>query len=460
MQVLALECACWLLLALGGVLGGLSFFSWRDSVLALLALPVLLLTLWPQQRPDPALQCRTAVALLLAALPLLYLLPLPLELAAHLPGRGARLQPAIDELGPAAWTTVSLAADDTWQAWLKLIPGLALFLAAIRLPDTRQRRLLGVILTIVLLQALCGLAQVSGDADGSLLFHGAANDHRASGTFANRNHFASLLLLALPLLAVLAASGSWGWRQAPRAGWRLLGTTGLLLGMTAVLASRSRAAAGLLVLETGLFCLWLLRQRSLSPRLLGGGLLALILAAALYFALCQGPGVPELGSSDGRLGVLQRSLTAALAFFPLGAGPGTFGSVFPSFDTLSTLDKVYINHAHNDLLELVFELGAVGVVLYASAMGFMAAALWRHLVRRGSDAVGWACALGLCAVAMHGVVDYPLRAPLVTMVALTFLGVLLQPAATPPSQRTSTDANVAPARPSRATTAPGRRSIL
>ncbi|MCQ4165472.1 O-antigen ligase family protein [Tahibacter harae] len=442
-----LEYACWLLLALGAIMGGLSFFSWRDGALALLALPVLLLALWPwpPQRPDRALRHRTAAALMLAALPLIYLLPLPLELAAHLPGRTVRLQAAIEELGPAAWTTVSLAADDTWQAWLKLVPGLALFLAALRLPDTRQRRLLGAILAIVMLQALWGLAQVSGDTDSSLLFYGAADDHRASGSFANRNHFASLLLLGLPLLAVLSAGGGWDWRQAPQAGWRLMGATGLLLVTTALLASRSRAAAGLLVLEAGLFCLWLLRRRGLSPRLLGGGL-ALGLAAGLYFAAYLVPGGLELDSADGRLGVLQRSLTAALAFFPLGAGPGTFGSVFPGFDTLATLDKVYINHAHNDLLELLFELGMVGAALYAGALGLLAAALWRHVVRRGGDAVEWACVLGLCAVAAHGAVDYPLRVPLVAMVTLTFLGVVLRPAATPPPRRNGVDARAASAK--------------
>jgi O-antigen ligase len=429
-RISALEIVCCLLLATAAILGGLSFFSWRDCVLALLALPVLMLALWPRRR----LRAETppgrmiVLALILGALPLLYLLPLPLELASQLPGRGVRLQAAISELGAGHWTAVSLAADDTWQAWLKLVPALTLFLAVLRLSAPQQERLLSVVLGIVLLQSLWGLAQLSGDADSVLVFYGADGQYRASGGFANRNHFASLLLLGLPLLAVLACSGNWGWQRPAHAGWRLLGGLGLLLVAVALVASRSRAAAGLLVVEGCLFGTWLLHQRRVSRGLLAGGAAAtLALAVMLFFAPYQLFSGVELGTVDGRAGILQRSLAAALHFFPLGAGPGTFGSLFPGFDTLATLDKVYVNHAHNDVLELLFELGAVGIGLYLAAVAVIASGFRRHALRRGGDGVQWACALGLFALLVHGWVDYPVRVPLVAMVALTLLGVMLRP---------------------------------
>lgn len=425
-----LEIVCWLLLAMAAILGGLSFFSWRDCALALLALPVLVLALWPRRhfRADAQTQRMITASLILSALPLAYLLPLPLEWAAHLPGRDIRLQPAIGELGPGHWTAVSLAADDTWQALLKLIPALALFLAVLRLTAPQRVRLLGVILGIVLLQSLWGLAQLSGDADGVLVFYGTDGQYRASGGFANRNHFASLLLLGLPLLAVLACSGNWGWQRPAHAAWRMVGVLGLLLVSVALVASRSRAAAGLLVMEGCLFGAWLLHQRRVSRGLLvGGGAAALGLAGILLFAPYALFSGIELGTVDGRLGILQRSLAAGLDFFPLGAGPGTFGSIFPGFDTLATLDKVYVNHAHNDALELLFELGALGIGLYLAAAMVIASGLWRHARRRGGDGVQWACALGLFALLVHGWVDYPVRVPLVAMVALTLFGVMLAP---------------------------------
>jgi O-antigen ligase len=421
----ALEFACWLPLAAANVVGGLSFFSWRDEVLALLALPALVLALWPRGDADGARRW-VAAALVVGALPLIWLVPLPLDLAAHLPGRGALLQPAVAELGPDRWTTLSLVADDTWQAWLKLVPGTALFLAALRLSDAQRQRLVGAILAIVLVQSLWGIAQLSGDADTPLQFYGADASGRASGGFANRNHYASLLLLGLPVLALFASTGSWNARRPAHHGLRLTGVLGLLLVATALLASRSRAAAGLLVIECVLFGAWLLRRRQLSGWLLaGGGALALGFAVVLSFASERLLAGFELGSVDGRLGVLQRALDAASRFFPLGAGPGTFGSVFPSFDTLASLDKVYINRAHNDALELVFELGAVGLALYLLAVAGIAAALWRHLVRRDGDGLSWACTLGLLAVLVHGAVDYPMRTPLVAMVAQIFLAIVL-----------------------------------
>jgi O-antigen ligase len=461
-RVEALEIVCWLLLTTAAILGGLSFFSWRDCALALLALPVLVLALWPRRhlRVDTQTRRMIAVALVLGALPLAYLLPLPLELAAHLPGRDVRLQAAIGELGPDQWTAVSLAADDTWQSWLKLMPGLALFLAVLRLTPPQQGRLLGVILGIVLLHSLWGLAQLSGDADSLLVFYGADGQYRASGGFANRNHFASLLLLGLPLLAVLACSGNWGWQRPAHAGWRLLGVLGLLLAAVALVASRSRAAAGLLVMEGCLFGIWLLHQRRVSRGLLvGGGAAMLALAAMLLFAPYQLFSGVELGNVDGRLGILQRSLAAALDFFPLGAGPGTFGSIFPGFDTLATLDKVYVNHAHNDVLELLFELGAVGIGLYLAALAAIASGFWRHALRRGGDGLRWACALGLFALLVHGWVDYPMRVPLVAMVALTLLGVMLGPGSPPCAPRSGSGeaatAGRAPSRRSRSARASG-----
>ena len=50
-------------------------------------------------------------------------------------------------------------------------------------------------------------------------------------------------------------------------------------------------------------------------------------------------------------------------FFPLGSGPGTFQSVFLAFQPPS-LQK-FINHAHNDYLELFFETGIFGILLIA-----------------------------------------------------------------------------------------------
>ncbi len=438
-RIRTLEIVCWLLLAMAALMGGLSFFSWRDCALALLALPVLVLALWPHRhrRADTQTQWMITVSLILAALPLAYLLPLPLEWAVHLPGRDIRLQPAIGELGPGHWTAVSLAADDTWQALLKLIPPLALFLAVLRLTAPQRLRLLGVVLGIVLLQSLWGLAQLSGDADGVLVFYGADGQYRASGSFANRNHFASLLLLGLPLLAVLACSGNWGWKRPAHTGWRMVGTLGLLLVSIALLASRSRAAAGLLFMEGCLFGAWLLHQRRASRGLfVAGGAATLSLAVILLFAPYPLFSGIQLDIVDGRLGILQRSLAAALDFFPLGAGPGTFGSIFPGFDTLATLDKVYVNHAHNDVLELLFELGALGIGLYIAALSAIASGLWRHARRRGGDGVQWACALGLFALLVHGWVDYPVRVPLVAMVALTLFGVMLGPSESPSTSRT------------------------
>jgi O-antigen ligase len=55
-----------------------------------------------------------------------------------------------------------------------------------------------------------------------------------------------------------------------------------------------------------------------------------------------------------------------LTFF--GSGIGSFYSAFPEFSHLAGADYIQSAHAHNDLLELVFELGVVGLSLAVAAV--------------------------------------------------------------------------------------------
>jgi O-Antigen ligase len=417
----AAEAACALLLAAAALLGGLSFFSWRDSLFALLALPPLLLALWPRAAAQ-RLPAAIKLALFFSLLPLLYLIPLPASWLLQLPGRAELLAPAVAELGPQAWLTLALDTDAGWQAWLKILPPLALFTATLLAAAAARRRLLQLLLALALLQALWALLQLAAGSD-ALYLHGAESAGRASAAFANANHLAGLLLPLLPVFAVCVLREDRGGAHAQQWPRYLAGVSGLAVLACAVLATGSRAGACLLLAEALVLGLWLLHARHAS---LLWPALALLAAAAVLALPQAGPLLLQgfsLDVADGRAELLRRAFAAAMTFFPLGSGPGSFAGVFASFDTLATLDKVYVNHAHNEPVQLLFELGLAGAALYACALGLVL-----HALLRSGDARQRACALGVGALLAQSLVDYPLRAPLAGMACAVLLAIALSPA--------------------------------
>ena len=70
--------------------------------------------------------------------------------------------------------------------------------------------------------------------------------------------------------------------------------------------------------------------------------------------------------ADGRIPFARNTIEAALAFFPVGSGLGTFTVVYPTFEkTNDLMANTFANHAHNDLLELWLEAGVPGAVVAA-----------------------------------------------------------------------------------------------
>lgn len=96
----------------------------------------------------------------------------------------------------------------------------------------------------------------------------------------------------------------------------------------------------------------------------------------------------------------------------MGWGLGVFGVIYPHFSTLSTNLKVGM--AHNDYLQLLVEMGAVG---FAIAVWFLVA-LFRsalrkinHLQSATNAAVTLAALLGISGILVHSFVDFNLQIP-------------------------------------------------
>jgi len=226
----------------------------------------------------------------------------------------------------------------------------------------------------------------------------------------------------------------------------------LFLLLSGVLVSASRGGAVTCLVVTVLAAM-LLRHRAAQGSFrhhwgLAGvaTLLALVaLAAGVDALLARFEGEGDYLDSERWLYVIG-TWHAAREFWPFGAGLGSFASVFPAYQPLGV--HGFVEHAHNDYVQLLMEGGLLVVVLSLVALALIfrqVAALVRQDRRSGLDPQALlqvACGLGLLAVLLHSWVEFNLRIPANAILAAFLLGAFLRPLAEPAAwRREVTDAS-------------------
>jgi O-antigen ligase len=344
-------------------------------------------------------------------LPLVQLIPLPPPLWRSLPGHRAVALTLSDAGVREHWRAMTLAPASTTAAFLSLIPAIAVCLSVLAMDDRTRLRLSTVITGFAACSILLGLAQLAGGPESPLRLYQTTNIMAATGFFANRNHQAALLVVAMPLAALVL--GYHGRRPAtPRAAVTGALACCFLFGAAAI-ASRSRAAI-LLVPAALTASLWLLpvsrrcRCLVLGTALVGGVVWAFhggILAEEIMARFS--PTHAELRATVYRI-----IFGAAGQYAPLGSGLGSFDAVYRAAEPDRLLSPSFLNHAHNDYLELWLEGGApalVGVILgviWWLVMAFRVAGEKGRRTRTRIRQTGVAVTGLLIA---HSFVDYPLR---------------------------------------------------
>ena len=98
--------------------------------------------------------------------------------------------------------------------------------------------------------------------------------------------------------------------------------------------------------------------------LLGATALGIVLSVqfALYRVMERFVAIDPL--EDTRTFIARSTIEAAKGHMPFGSGMGTFVPVYAMYEKVQdTLINGYVNHAHDDILELWLETGVVGIVL-------------------------------------------------------------------------------------------------
>jgi O-antigen ligase len=121
-------------------------------------------------------------------------------------------------------------------------------------------------------------------------------------------------------------------------------------------------------------------------------------------------------SQEIRLRLFGTMLQIGNDYAPFGAGFGTFDPVFRSYEPLESLSPLYVNHAHNDLLEIYIEGGLVALALLVAFLvwvGLRSAKVWRPVTGtlRIETLAGRAGSTILLLQLIASLADYPLRTP-------------------------------------------------
>lgn len=422
-------------LTLALLLGGAS----RDEPLLLMvvelgAAPVLLVALWHARREGFWRENRAGLAIVIAmlAIPLLQLAPLPPQIWTSLDSHKLAAETLRAAGISPGWRPLSLTPVETAQSLLWLAPGVSLFLGALLLDH--RRRMIAIAWTLALVVLGLILAGLQLSSPGSDLFDPRASTSLPRGFFANRNHQAMALTLAVPLSGAVL---SWWSRRRPEAtllqGAVLAGAWGAL--MAGVLLTQSRAGLVLASVAIVASLLVFISGRDGGGRLRRLGYLGAVVLVVVG-TICAVGAAAVIGrwtglAGDARFESWPVIWETALASQPLGTGIGSFVSVFRSVEPPELVNPTFVNAAHNDYLQLWLEAGMLFPVLLLGFLVWLFRSLYRLAANGGEGAgLGQAAGLAIVLLLLHSTVDYPLRTEALACVFGLLCGCL-RPGSTP-----------------------------
>ncbi len=335
--------------------------------------------------------------------------------------------------------TLSVDAHATVSFFLKMLAYGIVFCLTLLLVDTSKRleTLIKVLVFSGTLQAVYGSLMVLSGLEYGFFIKKFVGQGWATGTFINRNHLAGYLNICIAvgiglMIAKLGGEASHTWRQRLRSLARLLlGEKArlriyLIIMVIALVLTRSRmgnTAFFASTLVVGTVGLLLMRNAPRSTMVFLASVIALdLLIVGTWFGVDQvaqriqqteiTTNAENVLPTEDRDEIAQRSFALAKDYFPVGAGAGSFYTVFDGYAN----DKMigFVEYAHNDYLQILAEMGIVGatcgglIVLLAAYQALSALRRRNHPMMRGT---AFGVCLAICWLLIHSTVDFNMQIP-------------------------------------------------
>ncbi|MFZ2054762.1 MAG: O-antigen ligase family protein [Candidatus Aminicenantales bacterium] len=367
---------------------------------------------------------------------LLQIVPLPRFIVSLLsPGSTAYQQAYALDFEKTKFLSFSLIPSLTLEKALELVAYFLVGFVLLKTMTTRRRiiRIYSVLIAVGAFEAFYGLFELYSKNPRILFYRKMHNLDSVTGTFVNRNHLSGYLEMVIPLAIGLIISRidlfslkNLSWREKLlRLAERGLATNLILLFAVvlmsvAVVFSKSRSGVFVLVLIFILFFgltaiyfeIYTFRKKRVKNFLRVAFVLVLIIS--LYVGIDS---VLQRFSLDKLLHegrpVYWAATLRTFAGFPLfGTGLGTFGALAAPIQGAE--GPLALEHAHNDYLEYLSELGVIGSLLLLGGILFSLGAsfnAWR--TRKHPEVKGLALGgiVSLAAILVHSATDFNLHIP-------------------------------------------------
>jgi len=374
-------------------------------------------------------------------------------------------------ISPEAWVAAekSLPASEaiggaTVESWISLAPytypvrqslirwvayGMLFFgLSGTLNSKNRLTLLIYCLLALGCFEVIYGLIQTYSGSNQIWWYQRHKSTYRGiNGTYINRNHFAGLMEMLIPVAIRFAAGFSKLKKRSagfPNRNLRVrlveilsleqrfskrvaVIFAGVLMGIGAIF---SASRDGMLGMTAALVVMGLLLSLRKGNRRTGLTALVLFLLTAGY-AIYIGAERPlkrfnKLEASyESRQRYTQQTLALAMDYPFSGIGVGNFVHAFPKYQSPQDKNRL-LRYAHNDWAQLLAEAGLAGLALFLAGSGWF---LWIYLSkwkrRRDRFAVGMGAGVmaAMAAMAMHSYSDFNLHMPVNALVLAAVLAL-------------------------------------
>src|SRR5579859_3179867 len=312
----------------------------------------------------------------------------------------------------------------TREALLKLVTDLIFFFLAgqlVAVASDETYRVLGLSVTVYafLLSLVAIMQYFSGPDFDFWNFWQTHSQHGAFGPYVNRDHYAGLMEMLIPISAAYVLSLHKAHHLR-----RLLGFA-VLLPIASALLTGSRGGFISLLAEIVILGAVLFKSGSVTGRrsLMTIGALGITATAILFFWIDPGQISKRLMGvfvpanftdvSYGNRGIEALDTLNIFRNHPwIGTGLGSFEIAYPRYQSLPG-DDIW-THSHNDYAEALSESGIVGGVLILAALIIFFRRAFQNQEGRLDNVGGWiqlGATIGCCGLLVHSFVDFNLRIP-------------------------------------------------
>jgi O-antigen ligase len=355
---------------------------------------------------------------------LIQLIPLPPAIWTKLPGRS----PIADgltvlgyELGPFP---ISEMPYEAVLALFAAIPAISVFAATNRLSPSPHYLAAAIVIGMILAIFL-GALQVAG-GPGSWGYFYKIHNGGAIGFFANGNHMGTLMIIGIPMAAALIVSAA-SKRRTSSVLRYCLGLAVFTLVVIGIVLNGSRAAIALSIpIIIASISLFPAAGRWRGPAL-GISVFALVAGVAIVMSnpIATAEFTPGKAAGVGARGnIWSKTLDAIADNFPVGTGLGSFENVYHRYEDPDGVTSSYVNHAHNDYLEIALELGAGGVLLVGLFFVWWVCTTMQIWLSAYSSPFDRAATIATAAILAHSFVDYPLRTGAISAIFAACIGLM------------------------------------